>query len=106
MPRLTQEQAARWEEELRRLEGDPATTVRQMRLFMQHPMECGHAVGDLLTCDVPPNGCAACGTQERWTGRLEVVVDGELVPDARATSGLRVLRNLTVVSARIVGDGE
>lgn len=48
------------EAEMRALEANPGTTPHQMRLFMQHPMPCGHATGNLLTCDRPPFGCNAC----------------------------------------------
>lgn len=63
--RLTREQADNVEDEMRRLEADPATTLRQMRLFMQSPMPCGHAVGNLLTCPTPPFGCVVCGETRR-----------------------------------------
>lgn len=58
---LTREQADAIEAEMRALQADPATTVEQMRLFMQSPMPCRHAVGNLLTCDAPPFGCVICG---------------------------------------------
>ena len=59
--KLTQKQADEIEAEMRLLESNPATTIVQMRLFMQSPMPCGHAVGNLLTCDRPPFGCVICG---------------------------------------------
>lgn len=62
MSRLTREQADAVEAEMRALEADPSTTIRQMRLFMQCPMPCGHAAGNLLTCPTPPFGCVICNT--------------------------------------------
>ena len=59
--RLTLRQAEWWEDEMRRLEADPTVTKHALRLFMQGPMECGHAVGNLLTCPTPPFGCVICG---------------------------------------------
>lgn len=60
--RLTREQADAVEAEMRRLESDPAVTKRALRLFMQLPMPCGHAAGNLLTCPDPPFGCVVCNT--------------------------------------------
>lgn len=60
-PRLTMKQAEEIEDEMRRLEADPAVTKNEMRLFMQTPMPCGHATGNLLTCPTPPLGCVICG---------------------------------------------
>lgn len=62
--RLIREQADDVEAEMRALEANPATTVHQMRLFMQHPMPCGHAAGNLLTCDEPPYGCVVCNGEQ------------------------------------------
>lgn len=59
--KLTRAQADEVEAEMRALEGDAATTVEAMRLFMQSQMPCGHAVGNLLTCPTPPYGCVICG---------------------------------------------
>lgn len=58
--RLTKTQADIIEEEMRRLETDPTVSKRELRLFMQLPMPCGHATGNLLTCDKPPSGCVKC----------------------------------------------
>lgn len=60
LQRLTREEADAVEAEMRQLEGDPSTTLRAMRLFMQAPMPCGHAAGNLLTCPDPPFGCVIC----------------------------------------------
>jgi len=59
--RLTEAQADEIEAEMRRLEVAPSVTKRALRLFMQAPMPCGHAAGNLLTCDRPPIGCVICG---------------------------------------------
>lgn len=59
--RLTRAQADEVEAELRRLESDPETSKRALRLFLQSPMPCGHATGNLLTCADPPYGCVICG---------------------------------------------
>lgn len=61
---LTKEQAETVEAEMRRLEADAATDKHALRLFMQEPMPCGHAAGNLLTCDSPPFGCLICGPIE------------------------------------------
>lgn len=58
---LTEEQADDIEDEMRRLENDPAVSKRELRLFMQHHMPCGHSTGNLLTCSDPPFGCVICG---------------------------------------------
>ena len=58
--KLTKEQADIVETEIHRLEEDPNVTKRELRLFMQFPMPCGHMPGHLLTCEEPPFGCAAC----------------------------------------------
>ena len=58
---LSEEQADQVEAEMRRLEADPEVSKRALRLYMQSPMPCGHAVGNLLTCDKPPIGCVICG---------------------------------------------
>lgn len=59
--KLTKAQADYWEDEMRRLESEPTVAKRELRLFMQTQMECGHAVGNLLTCPDPPYGCVECG---------------------------------------------
>lgn len=59
--KLTLYQADEIEVEIHRMEADPSVTKTALRLFMQLPMPCGHAVGNLLTCDTPPNGCVICG---------------------------------------------
>lgn len=61
MSKLTLQQAEELEIEMRRLEETPAVSKRALRLFMQTPMPCGHAVGNLLTCPDPPSGCVICG---------------------------------------------
>jgi hypothetical protein len=60
---LTEEQAEMVEQEMRRLESDPQASKAALRLFMQHPMPCGHAAGNLLTCDRPPFGCVICNAE-------------------------------------------
>jgi len=59
--KLTKQQADEIEDEMRQLEANPETTIHQMRLFMQCPMPCGHAIGNLLTCPDLPYGCVICG---------------------------------------------
>lgn len=58
---LSEEQANIIEKEIRKLESDPTVSKQELRLFMQHPMPCGHAAGNLLTCSEPPIGCVICG---------------------------------------------
>jgi hypothetical protein len=58
--KLTSEQADSIEAEMRRLEADPQVSKRELRLFMQSLMPCGHSVGELLTCPDPPFGCVKC----------------------------------------------
>lgn len=57
---MSTDQADTIEAEMRRLENDPTVDKHALRLFMQSPMPCGHAVGNLLTCPDPPFGCAVC----------------------------------------------
>lgn len=64
MTKLTLAQAEEIEEEMRCVEADPAMDKHALRLFMQSPMPCGHAVGNLLTCPDPPYGCVICGEPE------------------------------------------
>jgi len=59
-PVLTVEQADAIEAEIRRAEADPAIDKHALRMLMQSTMPCGHAYGELMTCDSPPFGCAAC----------------------------------------------
>jgi len=59
--KLTKKQADEIEEEMRKMEVDPGVSKRALRLFMQFPMPCGHAAGNLLTCSNPPYGCVICG---------------------------------------------
>jgi hypothetical protein len=41
------------------------------RLEYQHPMECGHAKGALLTCtETEPSGCLWCIDKREWSERL------------------------------------
>jgi hypothetical protein len=70
---LTEQQAKQVEAELRRLEADPLVTKTELRLFLQSPMPCGHAVGNLLTCDSPPFGCVICNRPKEGSqfGKLE-----------------------------------
>ena len=51
--------------EMYRLESDPTVGKRELRLFMQLPMSCGHAFGNVMTCSIPgsPGGCAICGEE-------------------------------------------
>ncbi len=58
--KLTKQQADDIEAEIRRLEFDPMVAKRELRLFMQTSMPCGHAVGNLLTCSWLPWGCVEC----------------------------------------------
>lgn len=60
---LTEHQADEIEAEMRRLEKDPSVTKTELRLFMQLPMPCGHATGNLLTCSEPPFGCVICNSE-------------------------------------------
>ena len=62
-PGLTQNEAETIEAEMRKMEGDPQVSKHELRLFMQHPMSCGHAAGNLLTCNDPPYGCVICNKQ-------------------------------------------
>lgn len=57
--RLSLAEANAIETEMRCIEG--MGTKRELRFFMQSLMPCGHAVGNLLTCDTPPVGCVICG---------------------------------------------
>lgn len=58
--KLTLKQAINAEKEMRRLESDPNVSKRELRLFMQTLMPCGHITANLLTCPDPPYGCVAC----------------------------------------------
>ena len=62
--KLTEVQANLWEAKMRALENEPQVSKRELRLFMQSLMQCGHAVGNLLTCDTPPWGCVICNQTE------------------------------------------
>jgi len=57
---LTLERAEAIEAEIRRAEADPSVDKHALRLLMQSAMPCGHSYGELMTCDSPPFGCAAC----------------------------------------------
>lgn len=59
--KLTKIQADLIEDEMRKLEKDPEVSKREIRLFMQIPMQCGHAAGNLMVCSEPPWGCVICG---------------------------------------------
>ena len=59
--KLTIKQANQIEIELYELENNPNISKTELRLFLQSTMPCGHAVGNLLTCDNPPYGCVICG---------------------------------------------
>jgi len=61
--KLTEQQANEIEAEMRRLEDDDKVTKRELRLFMQSLMPCGHSTGSLLTCDSPPFGCVECNVE-------------------------------------------
>ncbi len=67
---LSAEQIEAIESEMRRLETDPNVDKHALRLFMQSPMPCGHSVGELMTCDKPPFGCAACLAIDRLRQRV------------------------------------
>lgn len=69
--KLSAEEAGRIEEEMRQLERNPEVSKRALRLFMQHPMPCGHAAGNLLTCPDPPFGCLICGVIDGEAERFE-----------------------------------
>lgn len=60
LKKLTRQQADKIEKEMRKLETDPKVTKTELRLFLQHSMPCGHAAGNLLTCQDPPYGCVIC----------------------------------------------
>lgn len=62
--KLTEEQANKWEAEMRTIETDPDISKAAMRVFMQLPMECGHAVGNLMTGSTTPHRCAICAAEE------------------------------------------
>jgi hypothetical protein len=82
---LTLKQAIAAEKEMRRLEADPKVTKRELRLYMQSSMPCGHAVGNLLTCDRPPNGCVMCLTARvMYRPKIPLLPDREyLIPHER-----------------------
>ncbi len=61
---LTKQQAVEAEKEMRRLEESPEVSKKELRLFMQSLMPCGHIHSNLLTCPDPPYGCVACS--KRW----------------------------------------
>ncbi len=97
---LTREQADTVEAEMRALESDPATTATAMRLFMQHPMPCGHATGNLLTCPTPPYGCVVCndaptdGASDTLPRDIEAALDNLARVGVPATSaGLTSVRS-------------
>ncbi len=69
--KLTEGQADEIEAEMRRLETDPSVSKHALRLYMESPMPCGHAAGNLLTCDRPPIGCVICGEPESRAGGRE-----------------------------------
>jgi len=68
--RLNEEQADAIEAEMRQMELDPSISKTEMRLFMQSCMPCGHAVGNLLTCDQPPFGCVICNSNQKRRAEL------------------------------------
>ena len=84
--RLTRADADEVEAELRRLEMDHLVTKRQLRLFMQSCMPCGHAVGNLLTCPDPPYGCVICGEAGELT-KPDPKLDVVLREDVQKTPG-------------------
>jgi hypothetical protein len=57
---LTLPEADAIEAEMRRVQNDPSFSKEAVRLFMQAPMPCGHAAGNLMTCDREPFGCVIC----------------------------------------------
>lgn len=59
---LTEQQANECEAEIRALD-ETAHEATAMRLLMQSLMPCGHAYGNLLTCDSPPFGCVICNSR-------------------------------------------
>ena len=60
---ITLDEANAIEAEIRRAEADPAVDKHALRLLMQSTMPCGHSYGDLMMCDAPPFGCAACAAR-------------------------------------------
>lgn len=62
--KLILEQVDVVEGKIRQLENDANVTKEQMRIFMQSPMPCGHAVGNLMTCATPPWGCVVCNRHD------------------------------------------
>jgi hypothetical protein len=79
MPKLTMEQADAIESEMREMEADPNVDKHALRLFLQFPMPCGHAAGNLLTCDSPPFGCVICGEPDE-VGMLNSSTNGDSSP--------------------------
>jgi hypothetical protein len=59
---LTLDEADAIETEMRRIQSNPRFSKEAMRLFMQAPMPCGHAAGNLMTCDREPFGCVICNS--------------------------------------------
>lgn len=65
-----EERAERWLYEIPRklrtpelkagLAAEIFAAVDAERFRQQYPMECGHALGNLLTCPDPPEGCVIC----------------------------------------------
>ena len=68
---LTREEAETVELALERLEQDSSVTKTELRLFLQSAMPCGHAVGNLLTCEEPPYGCVVCNTIASQRAEIE-----------------------------------
>lgn len=64
MAKLTLKQAEKAEKEMRKMERDPNISKRELRLFMQSLMPCGHIHSNLLTCPDPPWGCVVCLTKK------------------------------------------
>jgi len=62
---LTLEKAEQAEEKMRQLEQDPSVSKKELRLFMQSLMPCGHIHSNLLTCPDPPYGCVLCIKQSQ-----------------------------------------
>jgi len=71
MSKLTYRQAVIAEREMRRLEKEPSVSKKELRLFMQSLMPCGHVMSNLLTCPDPPYGCVVCLHQRKLERQLK-----------------------------------
>ena len=54
------------------------------RIEYQHPMECGHAKGALLTCtETEPSGCLWCIDKAEWQQRIAALERENVTLEAR-----------------------